>query len=89
MTQSWCRIPSWIGNRITIRLVILGSARPNRDPRRAVDIAFPSSTAKLVVLAQHHIGGYEYAHANAEDDFGAAANAMHAADKVIFAISVY
>lgn len=70
-------------------LVILGSARPNGDTRRAVDIAFAPRAIDLVTLAHHHIGGYDYAHANAEDAFGAAADAMHAADKIIFATPVY
>lgn len=70
-------------------LVILGSARPDGDTRRAVDIAFPSGAIDLVTLAHHHIGGYDYAHANAEDAFGAAADAMHAANKIIFATPVY
>lgn len=57
-------------------LVILGSARPDGDTRRAVEIAFPSPSADLLILAHHQIGGYDYAHANAEDAFGAAADAM-------------
>lgn len=70
-------------------LVILGSARPDGDTSRAVDIAFPLGSADLITLAHHHIGGYDYAHANAEDAFGAAADAMHAADKIVFATPVY
>lgn len=70
-------------------LVILGSARPDGDTRRAVDIAFGPGTIDLVTLAHHHIGGYDYAHANAEDAFGAAADAMQAAGKIIFATPVY
>lgn len=74
---------------MALPLVILGSARPDGDTRKAVDIAFPPGTAELVTLAQHHIGGYDYAHANAEDSFGAVANAMHVADKIVFATPVY
>jgi multimeric flavodoxin WrbA len=70
-------------------LVILGSARPDGDTSRAVDIAFPPPSIDLITLAHHHIGGYDYAHANAEDAFGAAADAMHAADKIVFATPVY
>lgn len=70
-------------------LVILGSARPDGDTRRAVDIAFATSSIDLITLAHHHIGGYDYAHANTEDAFGAAADAMHAAGKIVFATPVY
>ena len=73
----------------TLPLVILGSARPDGDTSRAVDIAFPPQSIDLITLAHHHIGGYDYAHANAEDAFGAAADAMHAADKIVFATPVY
>ncbi len=66
-------------------LVILGSARPDGETRKAVSVAFPSQSINLITLAHHHIGGYDYAHANTEDDFGAAADAMHAADKIVFA----
>jgi multimeric flavodoxin WrbA len=73
----------------TLPLVILGSARRDGDTRRAVDIAFSPGSIELVTLAHHHIGGYDYAHANAEDAFGTAADAMHAADKIVFATPVY
>lgn len=70
-------------------LVILGSARVNGETRKAIDIAFAPGTVDLLVLAQHHIGGYDYAHGNAEDGFGLVADAMHAADKIVFATPVY
>jgi multimeric flavodoxin WrbA len=54
-----------------------------------VDIAFPPRSVDLITLAHHHIGGYDYAHANAEDAFGPAADAMHAADRIVFATPVY
>ena len=37
---------------MTLPLVILGSARPDGETRRAVDLAFPSGTAELVVLVR-------------------------------------
>jgi hypothetical protein len=56
---------------VALPLVILGSARPNGETRKAVDIAFPPGTASLVILPNHAIGGYDYGHANAGDDFAA------------------
>ncbi|HYS44967.1 MAG TPA: NAD(P)H-dependent oxidoreductase, partial [Rhizomicrobium sp.] len=70
-------------------LVILGSARPDGETRRAVDIAFPDGNIDLTVLPNFAIGGYDYAHLNARDAFGAIADAMAAADKIIFATPVY
>jgi len=70
-------------------LVILGSARPNGETRRAVDIAFPVGSAQLVVLPHCAIGGYDYGHTNAEDDFSAIAEAMTAARTIVFATPVY
>ena len=74
---------------MVLPLVILGSARPDGDTRRAVDIAFAPGMADIVTLAEHHIGGYDYAHANAEDEFGAVADAMHAADRIVLATPIY
>lgn len=74
---------------MALPLVILGSARVDGETRKAIDIAFTPGTVDLLVLAQHHVGGYDYAHGNAEDGFGAVADAMHAADKIIFATPVY
>jgi multimeric flavodoxin WrbA len=70
-------------------LVVLGSARPDGETRRAVDIAFPDGPAQLVVLPHHAIGGYDYGHANARDDFTAIADAMTKADTIVFATPVY
>jgi multimeric flavodoxin WrbA len=70
-------------------LVILGSARPDGETRRAVDIAFPPGTASLIILPNHAIGGYDYGHANAGDDFAAIANAMVVAPAIVFATPVY
>jgi hypothetical protein len=70
-------------------LVILGSARPDGETRRAVDIAFPNGSAQLVVLPHHAIGGYDYGHTNAGDDFSAIAAAMTAAQSIVFATPVY
>ena len=69
-------------------LVILGSARPDGETKRAVEIAFPDN-ADLFVLAHHHIGGYDYAHANHGDDFRIAMEAMLAHDRIVFATPVY
>lgn len=70
-------------------LVILGSARSDGETRRAVDIAFPSGSAELVVLPNYAIGGYDYGHTNAGDDFSAIAEAMTAAQSIVFATPVY
>jgi multimeric flavodoxin WrbA len=74
---------------MTPPLVILGSARPDGETRRAVDIAFPDGSAELVILPNFAIGGYDYAHLNAQDAFGPIAEAMAATDKIIFATPVY
>jgi multimeric flavodoxin WrbA len=70
-------------------LVILRSARPDGETRRAVDLAFPDGSAELVILPNFAIGGYDYAHLNAQDAFGAVAQAMVATDKIVFATPVY
>jgi putative NADPH-quinone reductase len=87
MTPSWCKIHSWTGKLKP--LVILGSARPDGETRRAVDLAFPPGTAELVVLPDFAIGGYDYAHGNADDGFAAIAEKMAAADGIVFATPVY
>jgi multimeric flavodoxin WrbA len=69
-------------------LVILGSARPDGETRRAVKIAF-GERFEIVVLAHHHIGGYDYAHANDGDDFREAMAAMLAHARIVFATPVY
>lgn len=69
-------------------LVILGSARPDGETRRAVEIALPQN-ADLIVLAQHHLGGYDYAHTNEGDDFLTVVNAMLAREHIVFATPVY
>ena len=74
---------------MTPPLVILGSARPDGETRRAVDIAFPDGSAELAILPNFAIGGYDYAHLNAQDAFGPIAEAMAATDKIIFATPVY
>ena len=53
-----------------------------------MEIAFPDN-ADLVVLAHHHIGGYDYAHTNDGDDFRIAMEAMLAHDRIVFATPVY
>jgi multimeric flavodoxin WrbA len=70
-------------------LVILGSARPDGETRRAVDLAFPSGTAELAILQNFAIGGYDYQHFNAADAFGGIARQMARAEKIIFATPVY
>jgi hypothetical protein len=70
-------------------LVILGSARPDGETRRAVDLAFHDGSAELVILPNFAIGGYDYAHLNAQDAFGAVAQAMVVTDKIVFATPVY
>jgi multimeric flavodoxin WrbA len=70
-------------------LVILGSARPDGETRRAVDIAFPPGSVQLVALPHYTIGGYDYGHTNAGDDFSAIAEAMTAAQTIVFATPVY
>lgn len=70
-------------------LVILGSARADGETRSAVDTAFPDGSIQLVVLPDFTVGGYSYDHLNAEDAFGPIADAMVAADKIVFATPVY
>ena len=70
-------------------LIILGSARPDGETRRAVDIAFPPGAAELVVLPNLTIGGYDYRHFNAQDAFGEVAQRMAETGKVVFATPVY
>jgi multimeric flavodoxin WrbA len=74
---------------MTLPLIILGSARPDGETRRAVDLAFPPGTAELVVLPNFAIGGYDYQHFNADDAFGDIAPKMAEADKIVFATPVY
>jgi multimeric flavodoxin WrbA len=74
---------------VTLPLVILGSARSDGETRRAVDVAFPRDGAQLMILPDFAIGGYAYDHLNAEDAFGPIADAMVAADKIVFATPVY
>lgn len=74
---------------VALPLVILGSARPDGETRKAVDMAFPSGAAELVVLPDVTIGGYDYAHANAGDGFDAIALRMAQADHIVFATPVY
>jgi multimeric flavodoxin WrbA len=74
---------------MTPPLVILGSARPDGETRRAVDIAFPDGSAVLAILPNFAMGGYDYAHLNAQDAFGPIAEVMAATDKIIFATPVY
>ena len=74
---------------MTLPLVILGSARPDGETRKAVDIAFPPGTIELVVLPDFTIGGYDYNHVNADDAFGPIARKMAEAEKIVFATPVY
>ena len=69
-------------------LVILGSARPDGETRRAVEIAFPNN-ADLVVLSHHHIGGYDYAHSNDGDEFRLVVEVMLKHERLVFATPVY
>lgn len=70
-------------------LVILGSARPDGETRKAVDIAFPAGSADLLVLPEFIIGGYDYQHRNSNDAFSSIAEAMTSVDKIVFATPVY
>jgi multimeric flavodoxin WrbA len=70
-------------------LVILGSARSDGDTRRAIDLAFAPGRIELVILPQHPVGAYDYAHANADDGFAAIAETMRAAPAIVFATPVY
>ena len=74
---------------MVLPLVILGSARSSGETRRAIDLAFPPGTAQLAILPDFAIGGYSYDHLNAEDGFGPVADAMVAADKIVFATPIY
>lgn len=42
-----------------------------------------------MILPDFALGGYSYGHLNAEDAFGAIADAMAAAEKIVFATPVY
>lgn len=70
-------------------LVILGSARPDGETRRAIDLAFAPEAIDLVVLPDFTIGGYDYKHSNTQDGFGDIAQKMAGADDIIFATPVY
>jgi multimeric flavodoxin WrbA len=70
-------------------LVILGSARPDGETRKAVDLAFSPGTVELAVLPSFTLGGYDYQHLNAQDAFGGIAQKMAEAGKIIFATPVY
>jgi len=74
---------------MALPLVILGSARPDGETRKAVDLAFPPDTVELVVLPNFSIGGYDYQHFNADDAFGHIAPKMAEADRIVFATPVY
>lgn len=74
---------------MTKPFVVLGAARQAGETRHAVDIAFPSGSINLTVLSEHHIGGYDYAHANADDDFLTIVDAMQTAKTVVLATPVY
>jgi multimeric flavodoxin WrbA len=74
---------------MALPLVILGSARPDGETRRAVDIAFATGSPELLILPNFALGGYDYGHLNAQDAFGAIADAMAAAEKIVFATPVY
>jgi multimeric flavodoxin WrbA len=69
--------------------VILGAARQGGETRRAVDIAFPNGLIDLTILSEHHVGGYDYAHSNADDGFPAIVGGMLAAKTIVFATPVY
>jgi multimeric flavodoxin WrbA len=70
-------------------LVILGSARPDGETRKAVDIAFPAGSADLLILPDFIIGGYDYKHRNTADAFSSIAEAMTSVDRIVFATPVY
>jgi putative NADPH-quinone reductase len=73
---------------MTKTLIILGSARPDGETRRAVEIAFPRNP-NLVVLSHNHIGGYDYAHSHDGDEFRLVVKAMLKNDSIVFATPVY
>jgi putative NADPH-quinone reductase len=70
-------------------LVILGSARSDGETRRVINIAFAPETIDLAILPNVVIGGYDYDHRNANDGFGAIAEAMRDAASIVFATPVY
>lgn len=69
-------------------VVILGSARPDGETKRAVEIAFPDGV-ETIIVGHQHIGGYDYGHRNDADDFRLVVDAMLQADAIIFATPVY
>jgi multimeric flavodoxin WrbA len=70
-------------------LVILGSARPDGETRKAIDIAFPAGSADLLVLPEFIISGYDYKHRNIADAFSSIAEAMTSVGTIVFATPVY
>jgi NAD(P)H-dependent FMN reductase len=74
---------------VTRPLVILGSARADGETGKAVALVFPGDAADLILLPQYWIGGYDYDHRNAGDDFAELAARMQAASAIVFATPVY
>jgi multimeric flavodoxin WrbA len=70
-------------------LVILGSARTDGETGKAVALAFPGGSADFIALPHYRIGGYDYAHCNADDDFAGIAIRMQEAGAIVFATPVY
>jgi putative NADPH-quinone reductase len=70
-------------------LVILGSARPNGETRRAIDLVYPQQDIDLITLTEHQIGGYDYDHRNATDDFHDIVKVMLKTSQIVFATPVY
>jgi NADPH-dependent FMN reductase len=77
------------GIKLSKPFVILGAAKQAGETHRAVDIAFPSGLIDLVVLSEHHISGYDYAHSNEDDGFLTIVDRMLTTKSIVFATPVY
>ena len=69
-------------------LVLLGSARSDGETRRAVDLAF-GDRADVIDLRDYTVGPYDYAYANAGDDFLKIIDLLLARQTIVFATPVY
>lgn len=67
-------------------MIILGSARPDGETRRAVELAL-GGKAEVIILPHLHIGGF--GHGNDGDDFRNVVEKMLAHQRIVFATPIY
>jgi len=70
-------------------LVILGTSRRRGNTRMLVDAVFENSAARIIDLADHLVGPYDYDNRHETDDFLALAQEMAAAEAIVFATPIY